>query len=220
MTINLESGNLVLGLWFIMHRIADLLRNGEDRVFGEYEITTEQYSVLVTIKYLKEPARITDIARWLERSTNSVSMIVDRMVKAGLITRKRDKIDRRVVHVTITSKGEKALKPATLAGLEFIQKILSPLPYDDRRTLLTLLETVKYEALKYLNPEEATEEMRRNEAKRHADLMERLIQYCCPQLLKPNASSMEVERLVQNCCPQLLESTSQGGKKGKTIRRG
>jgi DNA-binding MarR family transcriptional regulator len=177
MKINLESGNLVLKLWFILHRIADLLRNGEDQVFGEYEITTEQYAVLVTIEYLGEPARITDIARWLERSTNSVSMIVDRMVKAGLLTRKRDKVDRRVVHVTITSKGKEALKPATLAGLEFIQKILSPLSDEDRRTLLTLLETVKYEVLKHLNPDEAIEEMRRNEAARHSDLMKRLVQY-------------------------------------------
>jgi len=30
------------------------------------------------------PVRITDVARWLERITNNVSMIADRMVKTGL----------------------------------------------------------------------------------------------------------------------------------------
>jgi DNA-binding MarR family transcriptional regulator len=220
MAINLESGNLVLELWFTMHRVVDLLRRSEDQVFSEYGITTEQYAVLASIKYLNEPVKVTDVAQWLGRRTNSVSMMVDRMVKAGLVTRKRDRIDRRVVHVTITSKGEEALKPATLVGFEFIQNIMSPLSHEDGRTLLTLLEMVKYEALKYLNPEESIEEIRRNETARHADLMERLIQYCCPQLLKPNISCTEAERLVRDCCPQLLETKCQGGKQRKTIRRG
>ena len=44
-------------------------------------------------------------------------MIVDRMVKAGLVRRARDKGDRRAVHVAITSKGENALKPANSGKL-------------------------------------------------------------------------------------------------------
>jgi DNA-binding MarR family transcriptional regulator len=99
------------------------------------------------------------------------------MVKAGLIQRVRDKGDRRVVQLTITSKGENTLKPATLAGLEFIQKVLSPLSHEDRHTLVTLLEALKCEAFKYINPRETTQEMRRTEARRQADLMKRLIQY-------------------------------------------
>jgi DNA-binding MarR family transcriptional regulator len=177
MTVNYESEKLVLRLWYITHRTCDWLSRCEDRVFGEYNLTTEQYAVLSTIKYLDEPVRITDIARWLERSTNSVSMIVDRMVKAGLLRRVRDRIDRREVRVIITSKGETALKPAILAGWEFIGKILSPLSQEDRHTLLSLLETMKYEAFKHLHPGADIEEMRRNEITGQANLVERLIQY-------------------------------------------
>jgi len=177
MTVNYESEKLVLRLWYITHRTCDWLRRCEDRVFGEYNITTEQYAVLSTIKYLDEPVRITDIARWLERSTNSVSMIVDRMVKAGLLRRVRDRIDRREVRVVITSKGEAALKPAIMAGREFIGKILSPLSHEDRRILLSLLETMKYEAFKHLHPGADIEEMRRNEITGQANLVGRLVQY-------------------------------------------
>jgi len=127
MTVNYESEKIVLRLWYMTHRTCDWLRRCEDRVFGDYKLTKEQYAVLSTIKYLDEPVRVTDIARWLERSTNSVSMIVDRMVKIGLLRRVRDRRDRREVRVIITSKGEAILKPAILAGWEFIGKILSPL---------------------------------------------------------------------------------------------
>ena len=177
MKVNLELSNTDLKFWYLIHRTRDAFRICEDQIFRQHRLTTEQYAVLVTMKYLGNPTRPTDIAKWLERSTNSVSIIIDRMVKAGLIKRVRDRSDRRVVKLNITSKGENTLKPATLAGLEFIRKVLSPLSDEDRHTLVTLLETLKYEAFKYINPGETTEEMRRTEARRQDDLMKRLIQY-------------------------------------------
>ena len=190
-----ELENLSVNLWRTVYQTYTRFKNGMDQVLSEYGLTMEQYLVLATIKYHDPPMRITDVAGWLERSTNSVTMIVDRMVKAGLLRRVRDRRDRRAVFLIITSKGEKALKPATLAGWEFIQKILSPLSTEDRQALLSLLLTVQYEACKHLNPGEDTEEIRRNEDKCHDELTERLGQYT-------SLSTPEAKR--------------QGGKKGKT----
>lgn len=139
MTVNSE--NLV----FMIHRTHDMLKSCEDKVFGEHGLTTEQYAVLTAIKYLSEPVGITDIAHRLTRSINSVSMIVDRMVKAGLLKRVRDEIDRRTVFVSITSKGETLLEPATLAGQEFIQKILSKVSDENKQILIRLLEMLQRE---------------------------------------------------------------------------
>lgn len=181
MTTNFEEdGNLVLKLWYMSHRTRSLLKMCEDQIYGEYNLTMEQYSVLAAIKHIGDTARPTDIARWLGRSTNSISMIVDRMIKAGLVRRVRDRGDRRVVNVSITSKAEKALKPATLAGWEFIQKITSPLAYEDKHTFIRLHDTLRYEMLKYLNPGINAEELARNEDEQHASLMERLIQHVSP----------------------------------------
>jgi len=180
MTVNLNVEQLALRLWFLSHRTHELLRRCEDQVYGEYNLTTEQYTMLAIIKYLDDPVRITDVARWSGRSTNSVSMIIDRMVKAGLVRRVRDRKDRRTVFVTITSKAENALKPATLAGLEFIREILSPLSSEDRRTFVNLHEMVKYKALEYLNPGADIEEMQGSEVTSQANLVERLVQYISP----------------------------------------
>jgi DNA-binding MarR family transcriptional regulator len=196
MTVNFESENLILRLWFLMHRTRTLLKTCEDQIYSEYNLTTEQYAILAAIKHIGSPVRPTDVAQWMGRSPNSVSMIIDRMVKAGLVNRVRDRADRRVVRLVITSKGENALKPATLAGWNFIQKIMSPLSDEDRYTFARLHETLEYEIFKYLNPGEDVEERVRDEAKQHANLMERLVQYSLP-------STPEAQR--------------QGGKKGKTI---
>ncbi len=148
-----KHGILVLRSWSLLHRVGDVLMRCEDERFGKYGLTSEQYGVLVTIKYIGKSARPTDIARRLARSPNSVSMIVDRMVKAGLVRRTRDRGDRRVVFVSITGMGEEALRPATAVGLEFIMRIMSALSVEDLSTLVRLLELVRHGALGCLDQE-------------------------------------------------------------------
>ena len=192
MTKRYEDENLILRLWYASHRTRALLKMCEDQIYGEYNLTMEQYAVLAAIKYIGSTARPTDIARWLGRSTNAVSMIVDRMVKADLLRRVRDRSDRRVVNVSITSKAENALKPATRAGWEFIQKITSPLSNEDKHTFIRQHDTLRYEILKYLNPGVDVEEMARNDDESHANLMERLIQYALPST--PEAKRQDDEK--------------------------
>ena len=180
MTINYEDGNLVLRLWYVSHRTRALFKMCEDRIYGEYNLTMEQYAVLAAIKHIGSPTRPTDIARWLGRSLNSASMIVDRMVKAGLLRRVRDRNDRRVINVSITSKAENALKPASQAGWEFIQKITSPLSNEDRLAYIRVHEALRHELLTYLNPRADIGKMVRNDDEQHANLMERLILYSLP----------------------------------------
>jgi DNA-binding MarR family transcriptional regulator len=180
MKTNIEAESMVLKLWRQVYQTYTLLKTCEDQIFEEYGLTTEQYGVLVAMGYLDSPIRITDIARWLERSTNSISMIVDRMVKAGLVTRKRDRSDRRVVYVVSTSKGKTALRPATLASLEAIRKILSPLSNEERSTLLSLLGTVKYEIIRYLNPGVDIKEAKRKELEQAANVKQWLNEYGLP----------------------------------------
>jgi len=195
MAANSESGNMVLRLWLLLHRVRDILVLCEDSVFGEYGLTTEQFAVLAAVKSRGGSLRPTDLALILERSPNSVSMLVDRMVKAGLVKRTRDKRDRRVVNVTLTSKGQNAVEPATPAGWEFIQKILSPISYKDKQALAGMLETVKCELLGYLNPKLDMTEIIRNSVTNQ------------PRLY---------ERMGKNILSSGSAGKRQGGKKGKT----
>ena len=181
MATNSKSENTVSRLWFMIHRTHNMLKACEDQVFSKHKITTEQYVVLVTVKYLGKHVRPTDVARLLAHSPNSVSMIVDRMVKAGLLRRIRDRRDRRVVFLIITGKGERILQPALVSGWEFVRKVLSPLSSGDREAFLKLLLTVQYEACKQLNPGEDVAEGKKNGTRCRDDgLAKRLNQYTLP----------------------------------------
>ena len=85
MAMNSESENTVLKVWLLMHRVRDALALCEDSLLAEYGLTMEQFGLLATVKSSGGSLRPVDLALLLERSPNSVSMLVDRMVKAGLV---------------------------------------------------------------------------------------------------------------------------------------
>jgi len=208
MKTNLKSEIDILKLWRQVYQTYTLLKRCEDQIFYEYGLTTEQFSVLGAIDYLTGPTKVTDIAKWLERSTNSISMIVDRMVKAGLVRRIRDRSDRRVVHVVNTSKGENALKPAAQASFKIIRKILLQLSYEDRSTLISLLGTMKYEILKYLNPGVDIEEVKRNELEQAANVEEWLNEYGLPSTPQVKRQGGEKRDQEKDRMTRSIKSTS------------
>jgi DNA-binding MarR family transcriptional regulator len=114
---NSEPENTILRLWLLLHRVRDALALCEDSILRKYGLTTEQFGVLEAVKSRGGSLSPTDLALILERSSNSVSMLVDRMVKASLVKRAGDRKDRRAVNVALTSKEENALRSATPAGL-------------------------------------------------------------------------------------------------------
>ncbi|MCW3987544.1 MAG: hypothetical protein NWE87_04435, partial [Candidatus Bathyarchaeota archaeon] len=98
------------------------------------------------------------------------------MVKAGLLRRVRDKRDRRVVNVFITSKGEDALKPANIAALEFFRQIMSPLSHEDAHTFVSLFRMINHKLLEYRNPGADIEGMLKNDSERHDYLIKRMLE--------------------------------------------
>jgi len=174
MIVNNESEKTVLRLWLLLRRVGDALGLCHDMLYSKYGITWEQVSVLGAIKS-RGPLRPSDLALILERTPNSTSMLVDRMVKAGLVRRARDRKDRRVVTVSLTEKGQAAVDPAIPVGWEFIHQILLPLSNDERSALVSMLETIRCELIAYLNPEVDKAEIIKKSLTRDPGLYKRMV---------------------------------------------
>ena len=198
MTVNSESESTVLRLWLLLRRVGDALDLCQDSVFSKYGLTTEQFGVLTSIKS-RGPLRLVDLASILERGPNSMSMLVDRMVKAGLVRRTRDRKDRRTVFVHMTDKAKDAVDLAAPAGWEFMLKLLSVLSYDEKRALTSMLETIKCELAGYLNPEMDKAEIIKNSFTKDPDLY---------------------KRMVENVLPPGYEAERKRREKRKTVRQG
>jgi MarR family transcriptional regulator, organic hydroperoxide resistance regulator len=144
-----KSESRHLQTYTLLYLTRDAVFRCVDRVVAKFRLTAEQYSVLSAIRELEDPVRPTDIGRLVDHKVNTVSMIIDRMVRAGLIDRVRDVPDRREVRLVITSKGEKAFKPAAAEASKLIQEIMSPLSDKEVDALEGLLKRVREKAHKF-----------------------------------------------------------------------
>jgi DNA-binding MarR family transcriptional regulator len=179
MPVNVEQENIVLRLWLLLRRVGDTLVRCQESLFSKYGLTNEQWGVLTAIK-ARGPLRPSDLAAILERTPNSMSMLIDRMVKAGLVRRTRDRKDRRVVTVSSTEKGKTAVEPAIPAGWEFIHEILSTLSDSEQCDLADLLERVKCQLVTYLEPEMNEAEILEMSLSNDPDLYKRMVKNLLP----------------------------------------
>jgi DNA-binding MarR family transcriptional regulator len=71
-------------------------------MFSKVGPTPQKYMVLMAIRLIEDAATVSDVAQWLDSNTNSISLIVDRMKKGGLITMSMNLGDRRTVRLSLT----------------------------------------------------------------------------------------------------------------------
>ncbi|WP_341346547.1 MarR family transcriptional regulator [Paenibacillus sp. FSL K6-1217] len=102
----------------------------------ELNITSTQLMVLRKLS-LHPDIGITELADLLHLGNSAASGVVDRMVKAGLITRERSQSDRRIFKLAMTEKG----KEIRLLSRQSLRRHLQPLaniPAEDVQELLRL----------------------------------------------------------------------------------
>jgi DNA-binding MarR family transcriptional regulator len=175
MMVNFELINLDLRVVRMVYQTYTRFQNCLDEILRAQRLSTERYLVLLAIENHGGTARLTDIAHWAERSPNSVSTIVERMVKAGLLIRVRDNCDRRVVNVSIASKAEDLLGPANEGALEFLREIMSPLSCEDEHTFVSLFSRINYKLLERLNPGADTVRILKNDSDLHDRLVKQML---------------------------------------------
>jgi DNA-binding MarR family transcriptional regulator len=107
------------------------------------EITPDQFSIL---RWLHEGDRrgltqqsLTDL---MASDPNTITSILHRMEKAGLISRHAHESDRRARRVRIEPKGEKVFSTAIALAKALQSQILEALPVSRRQSFLRDLEKV------------------------------------------------------------------------------
>ena len=150
MTANFDFDEPRRRAWVLCHQTYNLVSKCEVAIFAKVGITPQQYGVLLALKSIEGPATPTDVARRTDRKTNSITTIVDRLERDGLVKRVRDLHDRRSIRLAMTSKGEEFLEQATGPGWELIQKMMSCLSEKELRMFIEMLERIREKAFNHL----------------------------------------------------------------------
>lgn len=89
-----------------------------------------------------EPCIMSDIAKHAALSLSSVTVIVDKLVKANLVVRIRSEQDRRIVHGSLTSEGKKIYQIQIQHMHEVLRKLLNVLSIEEQESFLQIFQKI------------------------------------------------------------------------------
>ena len=135
-------------LWVLLNQVQSLMMNVRDTELMEYGTTAIQAAVLFITNSIGEEAIPAEISRWLLRKPATISGLLDRMEKAGLIERAKDLPRKNLVRIRLTEKGKQAYKQSLKR--ETIHKIMSCLSEEERQQLASILVKLRNRTAKAL----------------------------------------------------------------------
>ncbi len=112
-------------------------------ILSELGITYPQYLVLMVL-WEKDNQPVNDIAHRLLLETNTITPLLQRMEKLGIVNRKKGEKDRRQQIVSLTEKGKNMEEKAYAVVPAGMGKRLSacPLKIEDYQRLAQELDTI------------------------------------------------------------------------------
>lgn len=126
-----------------INRLSFQIRATAQAGFSEagLDLAPEEWAVLMVL-WERGPQRMTDLAAVTLRDRTTVTRIVDRMVKKGLVLRRAPDEDRRVVAIAATEAAD-ALRPRVLAVIEpLIAQAMAGIPPEAAATALSVLRQI------------------------------------------------------------------------------
>lgn len=128
---------------FRLYTASRMITQAYTPMLSELGITYPQYLVLMVL-WEKDSQPVNDIAHRLLLETNTVTPLLQRMEKQGLIIRKKGELDKRQQIVSLTKKGcemeEQAFKLIPGGMGETLKAC--PLQIDDYRHLASELDAI------------------------------------------------------------------------------
>lgn len=140
-------------VWELLnHTNALLIKYADVRLLEERGISYQQFMVLYMMERIGTGATATQLAELLDKNPNTLSTILDRMEKARLVKKVREKQDRRYVRIVMTKKGENKLAKTNESGQAIIEKLATPFSEEELKTFASLTEKLLNQTYEVLVP--------------------------------------------------------------------
>lgn len=125
----------------LLHRAGQCAAEIFQTELGSGDLTPRQFAVLVTVSQNEGLSQTHLVERTgIDRST--LADIVRRMIKKGLLQRRRTREDARAYAVKLTEEGSRVLKSAEPLARRVDERILSGLPAGQRDRMIQDLNAI------------------------------------------------------------------------------
>ncbi|KXG77184.1 MarR family winged helix-turn-helix transcriptional regulator [Thermotalea metallivorans] len=115
-------------------------RKGRD-ILADFEITPPQFDALLQlIKY--GDLTIGELSSKMFLACSTITDLIDRMEKNGLVERIRDTKDRRVVRISVLDKGHKLIEEVLDTRRAYLDRVLLDLTLEQKNDLILALKMI------------------------------------------------------------------------------
>ena len=118
-------------LWFLLTHTRYAIFRSREKELQRYGLTPEQALLLFVVQVSDNKATPTAISRQIIHQPHTVSALVDRMAKRGLLKKMKDLDRKNLVRVAMTAKGKKAYDLSASRGP--IHRIFSGLNTEEKK---------------------------------------------------------------------------------------
>ena len=124
--------------------ILHIMRNFRHSGLGMMTDVEVSYSQILVMYALLETGQATmsELSRWLKISHGVATRTVDRLVEKGMVERKRDEADRRVVLVSLSKEGRDFAEKMIGVHLEKMDEVFQSVGKEKSESFLELLAQI------------------------------------------------------------------------------
>ena len=135
-------------VWLRLEAMMAVLERARNLELAKVGLNIPQTEVLYCLKASKDPMTPMKLARMMHKQPHTISAMVHRMETQGLLTTKRDMKRKNWVRVSLTKKGEEALKRWDTATV--VPDALSCLSKKEAEALYTITKKLHNRGLELL----------------------------------------------------------------------
>lgn len=125
-------------LGYLVKRCSVLMMDLAERAFAEHGVPFTQWLTLVKL-HNHEPISVGRLAEELGHDQGALTRVVDALVKAGMVDRRRSTTDRRRVELKLTDSGRGYIDEQLPIALDAINRVLETFSREETDQLVDLL---------------------------------------------------------------------------------
>lgn len=142
---------LALKLWTVLSRARSAVAEHSLADIRRHDLTPGEFGALEALHH-RGPLRLGELREKILVSSGGITYLVDRLAERGLVERRPCPDDRRASYAVLTDDGEALMERIFPCHAERIERAVSGLDADEKRTAVELLKKLGLRAAE-LDPE-------------------------------------------------------------------
>ncbi|GIO27295.1 MarR family winged helix-turn-helix transcriptional regulator [Ornithinibacillus bavariensis] len=139
------SENLSLKAFIVLMKASKSVQELIKKDISNYGMRTSDFEILEVL-YHKGKLTVREVSEAVLINTGSITYVIDKLEKKGLIERNNCKDDRRVVYIQITAEGRKLMDNIFPQHQKVIEALFDGITEEDKKTMIEVLKTVGQKA--------------------------------------------------------------------------